>query len=454
MRTQGIERAVLEKNLVFGLAEQSPIFVIDNRIYYCSENASPDTFKINRRAMSVNEGPSLNILEELSEQKLRQDYEEYQRRLIAEELQRKDTLNNENYNENHTNLIKFTIERIFPNLRKNNPDELDKLFKIKQKQQEQKEENNDEEYIKEVKEYVLTRVDELQTNQTNIRQPPRQNKLESLLLNQNLSKSNAQESIFLEIMGGYNFAIIDNRVYNLANVSKGEQLNIKGVKYALVENCSFRNLKNDFVMKKIRDFTIKTLKEHLIKSEEFQRIRQERQDIDKICMMDNYTEQDFGFIKDRESTLTIYVQVPDYVLKQPGGDNLYEFSGHRLGIKIGYGHNSYDNSSLPVLIKDPYALDLVSGPFYNGQGGGLCMGGYNYSFINNMERGKALAKLLVDARNVVLRGYQRGRNPYHVLENYTNRRITPEQVKKRGLEITNINYQSPQSSGYENEYDN
>jgi hypothetical protein len=450
MRTQGIERAVLEKNLVFGLAELSPIFAIDNRIYYCSENASPDTFISNRRAMSVNEGPSLDVLENISEHELKQDYEEYQKRLIRDELEKNNFENNKSYDETSAKLIKFTMEQVFPNLRKDDSESLDKIFKIRQKnEKEQGDEEDDDKYIEEVQAYVLKRVNELQRYTSNIRHPQIQNKLELLLLNQNLSKSSVQESLLLELMGGYNFAIVNNTVYNLANVSKGEQLNIKGIKYALVENCSITNLRNDFVIRRIRDLSIRTLKEHLLESEEFAKIRQERKDIDKICMMENYEEQDFGFIKNNDGTLTVYVQVPDYVLQSIHGDGLYNFSGHRLGIKISF--NSC--SRIPSLFMNPYSLDPISGPFYHDRGGSLCMGGYRNSYMNNMERGKAFAKLLTDARNIVLRGYTKNCGPYHHLENYPRRKISPEQVKKRGLKITNINYESSHKSKYENRYD-
>jgi hypothetical protein len=158
---------------------------------------------------------------------------------------------------------------------------------------------------------------------------------------------------------------------------------------------------------------------------------------DLINSGNTYEEEDFGFIK-KPGQMFVYVVVPDYVLKSPTNNDYFKFDSHKIGIDISL------DSNFPRLMNYPHTIENVEGPFYRIGERALCMGNYDYNFIDRFkDKGEAFAKLLVDARNVTLRGYGNyGGTPHRVLDrnNFFHRLISYEEAKKIG--ITNINTQT------------
>lgn len=441
----GIEKTIAERSLVFGLADSAPLFVIDGRVYYClrGRSASPDTLLVKDRKIDVREGPLLETLERISDKKLEKECVSYQEKFIARELKgREDTGKN-------NRLIRFVVTEIFPHLKKDNPGVLDKVLEMdeieteKDKLKGRKIKNFT--YEKEIERYAEDRIKELEKGKLKVRKP-KTNKLENILFNQNLSKSSVSNSILYDLTEGFNFGVVSKTVYLLANVSSDGELFVNGRRYNLVTFAYSDEIAMEYAAEKVKRLSVEALTIKLKESEEFLRIRRERSDIDEICKMDSYHEQDFGFMKKNSYNAVVYVDVPDYALEDREEGGLYQFNGHRLGIEIGYEDDSIQ------LVANPFALRYVAGPFYGGDND-LCMGDYSTGYFNRMAKGKAFAKLLVDARNVVLKGYRRGSNPRQSLSGFSSRRISREEAERRCLEITNTNYQRSRRGELEEEDD-
>jgi len=446
-----IAEAVIDKNLVFGLSSRSPIFVIDGRLYYCSLEPSStescsNTFKWKDTILNVKEGPLIEVLERLSDKQLKGDYERYQQELIAAELHGFDSENRyREFSQDYERLVRFAVNEIFPYLRKDATKALDGLLEthtpeVKNKQGATQNTANDA-YGSEIEEYIQNRIPEFEGQEKRITAPKR-NKLDSILLDQNLSKSSRDDSLLLKLMDGYNFAIGNGTVYCLANVRRGEDLTINGVRYVLMPTHVLAGLQSDFASEVIKRISVEALREKLKDSQEFQRLKAARSDIDLLCKRDSYHEQDFGFLRNSDR-LIVYVDVPEHVLENPYTQDLYRFNSHRVGIQL----SMLEERRTPVIDTNPHSPDRAIGPFYSGYDGhnpSLCMGHYNTSYFNTMRMGKAIAKYLVDARNVVLRGYIVNCNPRRNLnkENFGQRRISREEVNRLGLPITNKGYQT------------
>jgi hypothetical protein len=236
-----------------------------------------------------------------------------------------------------------------------------------------------------------------------------------------------KSNVFFKLARSTPVFVIDDRVY-YSKASGGKKRIIKeGPRLGVLERISDLKLREEY--KEFRESAIK---------KEIRAIRfsESKNDNNQIYKKREYHEKDFGFVNSKRE-LTVYVDVPEHVLRDFDG-RLYNFPGHRLGIKISYS-SEYNKIQL---LKSPYSLGRVSGPFY-GWGSDLCMGDYSMEYMERMSKGQAFAKLLFDARNVVLHGYRPGRvTPRINLGDFTHRRISPAEVKRRNLPITNINYQT------------
>lgn len=423
-----IERAIQEKNLVFGLARSTPVFVINGRIYYCSPDASPNL----REVMRIKEGPRLEVIERISNLRLQGDYMKFQEKFIAKELGERE---NRNVSNSYRKLVQFAMKDVFPYLRKENDRALNEVLETSNELKLEEKGNGD--YEKEIENYVSDRIKEVERKRKTHReiQETKIDRLDRILLNGNFSRSTFQDSLFMELMNGYNFGIYGQRYFTLANVDRNENISVGGNKYALILAGDFAKLRDDFTSEVVNGLATEALRYKLQDSEEFRKLRSERSDLDVICSKTSYHEIDFGFEKESDN-FTIYVDVPEHALKDPINGQLYRFEGHKLGLSISSGGNFQ-------IMGGPHSVGkLVSGPFYNGGGSALCMGNYTLGYFENMTRGKAIAKYLVDARNVVLHGFSNSAiRAFHPLERFANNHITRAEATRLEIPITNETYE-------------
>lgn len=451
MGATNLERAIVEKNFLFGLAKKTPIFIVNKRLYYCTnDDASPDFFIKDRnssKSLRVMEGPSLDSLEKISSQRLEEDYQKFMEEFAVEELKRLNSKDSDfDASSAYKKLTLFALKEIFPYLRKDNSKELDDVLEVEPENSKPSKEDikPDKKNDKEIQDYVEKRVTELGMVPARMKYPVKKisnSKLDRLFFRvgrEDLDKEEASYSLITKIIGSPNFALDKDYSYVLENIVYGlENLNIKGAKYRLLEPYPILELQRNFSAEIIRELSIEALKNKLKDTQEFEEFKKKRDDLETLCNKKEYHERDFGFkrYRNQNNLLFIYVDVPDYVLEDPSDKRLYQFSGHELGVTILLNDNNQ-----PALNAGPFGPGGIAGPFYGG--GGLCMGGYSRGYFSNMPIGKAFAKLLVDARNVVLHGYTERAGPYHPLYNFSSRSISAEEVKRRNLPITNIQARS------------
>ncbi len=433
--SRALKERIINENLFFKVALEQPVFVIDERMYYCNGmgRAGQSVFKSGNTRSEVQEGPLLVVLEKLIDKKLKEDYGQFQEGFLREELKSCDF--SEEFNRNYERGVNFVVQEMFPFLRNSNEEQLDGLFGVSEEGHFK--DDGSSKYDAEIEKYIMNRAEELEQVRPRINAPKR-NRLEEVLLGQDTSKSSRNDSLISRIVGGLNFAIVNRTIFTLASVQKKPDLKIGRQGYVLMPSIYLNDLQEDIADRKLRELSLQALRENLKDSQEFQKLKAKRTDLSLLCKKKEYHEKDFGFKKNGTSLVQVYVEIPEHVLQSPYNGNLYRFDGHKLGVNILHGTDG------PRLEKWPYRMGHVSGPFY-GDGGSLCMGDYDSSFLENgMEKGKAFAKLLIDARNIVLRGYNRqGVHPHHGLNdnNFSSRIISMSEVKEKGLPITNINYQ-------------
>ncbi|MBI4143794.1 hypothetical protein HY486_00920 [Candidatus Woesearchaeota archaeon] len=71
----------------------------------------------------------------------------------------------------------------------------------------------------------------------------------------------------------------------------------------------------------------------------------------------------------------------------------------------------------------------------------VCIGGYDFDKIDKLAPGEAIAKLLVDAKRIILSGYGgKGLHPIIGLKYLPNHRISLSKVQRMRLPVTNVNY--------------
>jgi len=429
VRQTNLAGAIMNKNLMFGLSSKSPVFVIDGRVYYCSGTKSKEKagFRPNSNFYEVKKGPTLKALERLSKENLNEAYQRHKQYFLSEELRHLDFKDSASGN----NLAGFILKEIFPYLRKEDTHSLDEQLGTEELTINKPSNSRKDSQIQaQAEKYIQSRIKEHQQDFRVFRRSSR-NKLDELL-----SSERRRDKTYFKGLIRTDFSIYCGDIYAINRVKEGGSLVLDGRNYSLSEIGSLSVFRDIYAKKTINELEIEALRDNLELNQEFSRLKAKVFDFERISGKTEHKEQDFGFIKSSDLIYVVYVEIPDYVLQSPVSGDLFKFSGHRLGIQI-KGSREHKN-----IYKYPYSPDSVSGPFYNCRGGPLCMGNYSSSFLNNsrIPLGKRFARLLTDGKNVVLRGYKRGSNPYHHLDNFSERKITSAQVRRERLQITNINY--------------
>ena len=432
---RAILNGVVERNPIFGLAEKTEVFVINGRVYYC-DRTSPNAEIGEYRGKRVVEGPMIETLERMGEKNMQDLYENYQKRFLEKELGGAKKRADERLPPNYGKLVRFALNNVFPNLRKKKDIDLDNEGEDKTKKDNPQNNQLSDAFEQEIEKYVSDRIAELSSLKIKEKVIRDENKLASILLNSRVSRNSENNSLLLRVMGGYNFAVARGAVYTLSSVGRDYDLKINGEKFVLFNGFPITELTTEVSEDITRRLSIEALKEKLKDSEEFQKLRAERSDIDELCKKEKYHEQDFGFERSGNQLL-LYIDVPKHVLMNSRTDNLYLFAENKIGIWVDYSRDGIQFR----ITSGPKPLLHFSGPFYfsNEDSIGICMGNYDHRFWQSMGKGKAFAKYLTDARNVVLHGYTPRAHPVRQLSDdyFGNRRIGKEQMDGLGLTVSN-----------------
>jgi len=345
-----------EENLFLDMMKDTPVFILDGRIFYGRENEN---------SFIVKEGPKLEVIERIFRSS-NKEIKEYLNGIFK--VQNKGSV-----------LENFVLNQVIPYL--DNSIDLEGILG-KGKLKEEKEETSMEVSEREIKE----------------------------------ARGLVEEKLKIPNFDFNNFAVYNNNVYEINEAKKGA-VSIAGKHYALNKALSLEEFKKIYQKKLIASQVEAILPEYVLKN--------------KINLDKNKkpTSKEYGYRKKADGTISVWVKVKDYVLKSPSNKEYYLFSGHRLAIDIGWRNHAF-------LSEQPHPLESVSGPFY---GGGLCMGSYSFSFLEREPSGRNFAKVLLDARNVVYRGYTPGCAPMHRLEDFHSHIISNERIAREKLDVTNVN---------------
>jgi len=390
--------------------------------------------------MKIQEGPRIEVLERLSNLRLKNEYLSFQDRFISQQLK------DENYNargsvsEQSKKLIMFAVKEVFPYLRRDSS-KLDNFFDGRGQNNDSGNDCNtqskeDDKFYKEIKKSIESKLQDLQQD-TRIDMRSKESNLDKILFGGIISESLVSDSLLNRVMNGANFAFYQGKVFVLMDVRERENISIGGKKYSFSPTEYYlTDIKQIYASEVVRMLSIDALENKLRGSSEYERLKKQKSDLDDILKKVSFEEEDFGFIRREDNSVDVYVTVPEHVLKSPHDSYLYHFNSHKVALTL----CNYEGNI--QICNSPHALSAASGPFYPSGGRNLCMGSYSTNYFSEMAKGKAIAKYLLDARNVVLHGYTGNGRPHRYLnsEYFSSHRISAADVQRKGLEITNANY--------------
>jgi len=436
---------------IFELAKKTPLFVLNDRLYYCESKENGNRFSYKGIKSGVKEGPSVFAMEKVGISKITEIYDKYEKDFIRREVEKRnkpkedkdydednyDSEDNKRYGNNDVKRLKrFAVTRIFPHLA-GDSSQLNEILGTK----EDKKPEISKENMKEVQDYIEKRRKEIEGQFD--KKLMRTNRLEEILFNTKLKKSTISESLFSKAAEGYNFSLVNGRVYFLADTNSDENLILEGKKYKLIEGLSKGELADRLeteVKKQIQLRAIEKLHDNADFIGSF-----DSGFSDDIINKTSYKEKDYGFESTREGLL-VYLVVPPHALEEVLEDEeeyddygrrrkstkpkIYRFPSFKIYIKL------LPENGITLAEGCPFGIGNPNTPFMS-EGEDLCMGDYSSNFLQNMEKGKAFAKLLFDARNVILHGYNEYCTPRQTVADIGRSTITEGQAKRLGIPITN-----------------
>ena len=397
-----LERIIINESPVFQLAKTNPVFIINDRLFY------------GKTKLEIKEGPRIEVLERMALKSIYTSHRSEVNQFLKEQT-KTSSLNSESSEVD--NLIKFTMSEIFPYLRKEeNSEKIAEVLGVDSFEEKTVRQTSGEK--KDIKQYVTKIVSAFPLGKINFKNT----RIDSVLGSGKSSRGQITESCLSRTADGCDWGIYENNFYGLNLVTGQGDLKIGGRSFSFSKPQSLEVAKEKYAQTFLGLILEKKLENFILENG----ISLESEE--KVASKPQYHEGDFGFRKSRRD-LTVYVDVPDYVLRNPITNNYYKFSAHKLGVVISW------SGGKPVLKHNPFPLVRTAGPFYGDSY--LCMGSYSTGYFGRMEPGKAFAKLLIDARNVVLRGYTANCHPIYSLEEFGDRRISPSYVKSKDLQVTN-----------------
>lgn len=473
-----VKMNALPEQYVFNLASQMPIFLINDRVYTLGEpdaNLKSNFLQISddngstKRALI--ESATLSQLEELTKAHNSGEFNRAQTNYLKGLLEDKSDVNdNDQYK-----LLDFIVNEVFPHFRKDGGDSrVAQLLGAK--------EGVDKEGARKAKTYetdakknpfISKLIDKVEKEKFKRRESGKK-KLDSLLGYDyrwdfsEFPKNYEPNSLLGKILEGRNVAVVDNIFYNLVQSGSDRHkkiLNLNGKEYILFSPKPFGEVKEryDFELSKV--VKIDALNDKLTRDSDLSELAARNADLASLARKQEYKEGDFGFIKeeynnDGDYSYWVFLQVPKHVMKMPddydfddGGEDwdyghdrpkkrskrkterYYLFDKVRVAVKV------YIEGGKIYRCDESVTVENYNHPFaHGGDFGEICLGDYHFGKLNRLEKGEAVARLLVDTRQTFTSGYvDGGTTPIHSLEDYEDNRITLSEAKRRNIPVTNVN---------------
>jgi len=443
---------IMPNQYIIDISSKTPTAIINDRMYVIDEeedrSLDKNFLRINNTKYKVTESASLKSLEELTYTHNIKEFDNIESMFlegIVEEGKEIITKTGKDYI-----LMDFIVNEVFPYFRGSGDEgRVASLLGEKVQHEEKKIEKKKtisskkarhlEDYISKITEKIAK--EKLSQPKKTIRQ---RKKLDDILGHNEIDlniKDYYPESVFGNIIGGKNAAIIEGTFYRLIEdegMDEDTLLNIDGKEYIFLAPENLSPIKERYYFELSKLLRINTLKK-LYNQQSLIELMQNDSEIEDLVNMDEYSERDFGFIKKGGQSNPYYylfLKVPEHVLRDPELGYYHHFRGSRVAVKL------YLNSSGEVSYEGPMMVERRSHPFSSNTNeyAGICMGNYERSKLNRLKRGEAVARLLTDAKHTLLSGYiDSDTGPERRLCKYTRNKISLEEIERKGLQITNVN---------------
>ena len=451
-----ISTGEIPRNYIFNMATEMPVFLIDDHLYYLSEeknkSLASNFFQVSkRRKYALLESASLVSLEELTVRHEAEKIDTLEKRYskaLSKQNQQKLNIREYNYK-----LINFILTEVFPYFRTTNNTTND------DNGEDGSQVLDEEKTLDAIASNLISKVKkEKFNNDVEKGKVTKSTKLEELLedekkiINHGDYVDYEPSSVFGRVVHGRNIAIIDEIAYNLEKdeerslyeflykLQKRKKLvlNLDGKTYTVGYQIDISKVMKKYYFEVYKQVRLDALRKNLHQDKTLRDLIRNNEKFEDILKKREYSEDGMGFVLNDETYPDYFVSlnIPAHVLKMPDIERYYYFTSAKVAVKIyinRQGEVAYDTP--PIILgnkfyEHPYIMDSNK----------ICLGRYSYdNRLKGLNRGEAIAKLLLDAKNTLVFGYfnEDNKNSRETLKQFENHRISYNEIVKRNLPITN-----------------
>jgi hypothetical protein len=230
--------------------------------------------------------------------------------------------------------------------------------------------------------------------------------------------------------------LVSDRVYSLQSGDDFGPVTIQiaGNTYhpVFLEGISF--LKKHHAEQITKQLKLEAVRDELSGSVELQQLAEERKALAKIMNSSKWQNHGAGFIRSSRGYY-VYIETPEYVLKDPEQGNYYHFGKAKIGVEL-----CCENGN--IFVDCPVVLNSYKHPYlpHFDEKQYICLGDYRYERVQRQQPQTAALQFLFDAKRKLMFVYA-GPGGHHLLSDYTfnDLRITSSEIKRRNLPVTNEN---------------
>ncbi|MBI5065965.1 hypothetical protein HZA97_07025 [Candidatus Woesearchaeota archaeon] len=444
LETPGLK--ILSRHPIFELAEQSPVFVINEKVYTVSEGVvESDFFQDKNGKKALTEIGDLTSFEELHFDRERATIDKINLEYAAEVKKELNSLKAINANLDIPQLI---FKQVFPYLRESNhKNRIVKIFggKATEVGGENSSKLNSpalERIIGSVQEEINIMKSEVEKEGRIVPKQRRnfEKKLDSLF-DYEPRKEYRGESLFGKAISVSDVVLTQGKIYELIpGFNDAFSVFLGGKNYSTRSQVSsVAETEGKYLKFLQRKMKLDSLKEKFSK----EKIKEifNAQDVDLLLMRGKNSHEDKGFgFTIFDGTYFVYVEVPEFAIKSQFDGNYYFFNKSKIGLYTYFSDNkltSYspefwmiNNNNHPFIYPDfrRSGRDLVK----------ICIGKQLFP-TSGKDLGDVIAKRLRQCKGMLMYGYKEGKYPAcdELRENTDFRRNVKEkyELEKKGVLI-------------------
>ncbi len=481
------ELGKLPQQYVFGLASQMPVFLLNDRVHSLSGTQGSlrsNFFQLSDNGCSTRRGlaesATLASLEELTRAHHAKEFDRIERKYLQEVIEeRSHSGEGDSYK-----LVDFIVNEVFPYFRGDGQSSarIGKLLGVRTVVAEDKSKSKSQKPNGQSREETLVSrlISEIEKEkfQRGGDEEKKTKKLNTLLGYDpcwdvtEFPQDYEPTSVLGQVFAGRNVAVVDNVFYNLVwtNSDKHRRiLNFGGKNFVLVSPKPVDEVKARYDFELFKGVKVGALRNTLAHDEQLRALAQRNVNIAELVRRKEYTEGEFGFMKPEDdwydahdgnhagTSYLVFLEVPKHVLKTPKGyvdvddEDEYEYeyddTGRRRKPQDRYYWFDKTRAAVRVFLDDdgnithdePVTIEQYEHPFMKDDTR-ICLGEYDFNKLNQLKRGEAVARLLVDTKKTFLSGYIRaGTHAATGLSEFDDHRLTLPEARRRNIPVTNVN---------------